>query len=289
MKRLFIIFIAIILSVNTAHAQASYCCAVPEGLSSPIARGITNALGCNLLAKKAAKTAIIRVLKRNAEGDYDIKIDSYSGMDLKKGKFKSLEIEGKNLNNKGVYVSHVYMKTLCDYNYVDYWKHPAIFYTDVPVAFTAQISEDDLNKTLVDMGYIQKLTDLNIGGISFFKIDNVRFKLKRNKIYLIVQMKAPILMGERIVKFTFSGKLNVENGKILLENLESENLKNINMTKFVDIINSMNPFDIPLQIIRGSDSTLSINGIRIIDNKICVDGIIVVKRSCNGQTEEEKQ
>ena len=101
-------------------------------------------------------------------------------------------------------------------------------------------------------------------------------------------MKAPILMGERTVRFTFSGKLNVENGKIVLENLSSENLRNINMSKFVDVINSMNPFDIPLEIFKGNDTTLSVNNVRIIENKICVDGIIVAKRSCDEQTKEEK-
>ena len=80
----------------------------------------------------------------------------------------------------------------------------------------------------------------------------------------------------------------LENGKIVLENLSSENLRNINMSKFVDVINSMNPFDIPLEIFKGNDTTLSVNNVRIIENKICVDGIIVAKRSCDEQTKEEK-
>ena len=102
-------------------------------------------------------------------------------------------------------------------------------------------------------------------------------------------MKAPFLMGERIVKFTFSGKLNVEDGKIVLDNLQSENLRNINLNAFVDIINSMNPFDLPLRLFRGADSTLSINNIKILDNKMYVDGIMVIKRSCDGQTKEETE
>ena len=286
------VFISLLISIFLAVpvlAQAEYCCEVPENLASPVARGITNALGWNFWTKKAAKIAIIKVLKRNAEGDYDVKIDSFSAMDLKKGKFKSAEIKGKNINTHGVYVSSVVMNTLCDYNYVDYWKRPVIFYTDLPLKFNAVITEEDLNKTLVDLGYIKKLTDLNIGGISLFSVDNVVFKMKNNKIYLIAQMKAPFLMGERLVKFTFSGKLNIEDGKIVLDNLQSENLRNINLNAFVDIINSMNPFDLPLRLFKGADSTLSISNIKILDNKMYVDGIMVIKRSCDGQTEEKAE
>ncbi len=289
MRRFLISLLMLLLLISPAFAQAEYGCQVPENLASPVARGITNALGFNFLTKKAAKTAMIKVLKRNAEGDYDVKIDSFSAMDLKKGKFKSLEIEGKNISTHGVYVSSVVMNTICDYNYVDYWKRPVIFYTDLPLYFKAEITEEDLNKTLVDLGYIKKLTDLNIAGVSLFTVDNVVFKMKNNKIYLIAQMKAPFLMGERVVKFTFSGKLNVENGKIVLDNLQSENLRNINLNAFVDIINSMNPFDLPLRIFRGADSTLSINNIKILDNKMYVDGIMVIKRSYNGQTKEETE
>ena len=289
MRRFFICLLMSMLLAAPVLAQAEYCCEVPEKLASPVARGITNALGWNFWTKKAAKVAIIKVLKRNADGDYDVKIDSYSAMDLKKGKFKSVEIKGENINTHGVYVSSVVMNTICDYNYVDYWKRPVIFYTDLPLYFNAVITEEDLNKTLVDLGYIKKLTDLNIGGVSLFTVDNVVFKMKNNKIYLIAQMKAPFLMGERIVKFTFSGKLNVEDGKIVLDNLQSENLRNINLNAFVDIINSMNPFDLPLRLFRGADSTLSINNIKILDNKMYVDGIMVIKRSCDGQTKEETE
>lgn len=288
MKKIIILLMAFFITGGMINAEESYSCAVPEKLSSPVMRGITNCLGCNWFAKKVAKTAIIKVLKRNADGDYDIKIDSFSAMDLKQGKFKSLEIEGKNLSARGIYVSSAYLKTLCNYNYADYRKNPIVFYTDIPMLFSAEISEDDLNKTLIDLGYIKKLMDLNIGGISFFTVDNVIFKLKNNKIYLIAQMKAPILMGERTVRFTFSGKLNVENGKIVLENLASENLRNINMSRFVEVVNSMNAFDIPLEIFKGNETQLSVNNVKIIENKICVDGIIVAKRSCNEQTKEEK-
>ena len=289
MNKLFILFLSLLFVHNFALADVQYNCPVPEGLSSPLARGITNALGMNLLTKKAAKVAIVRLLKKNAQGNYDVKIDSYSAMDLKKGKFKSVKIDAKDINAKGVYVSSAHLETICPYNHVDYWQHPAIFYTDVPMTFNAVITEDNLNKTLIDMGYIQKITDIKLGNLSFFKVDNVEFKLKHNKIYLITYMKAPVLMGEKTIKMTFSGKLNIEDGKIVLENLQSENLRNIDLSKFVDMINELNPFDLPLKVFKGTDTILSIKNIKILDNKIYINGIMVVKRSIYGQKEEEKE
>ena len=131
--------------------------------------------------------------------------------------------------------------------------------------------------------------DLNFSGVSFFKVDNISFRIKNSKLYLITHLKAPLLLGDKSIKLTFSGKLNIENGKIVLENVQSESLRNIDMSKFLDMINSMNPFDIPLDIFKGTETTMSISDVKVIENKIYVNGIIVVKRSCDGQTEEEKQ
>ena len=108
-------------------------------------------------------------------------------------------------------------------------------------------------------------------------------------MYIIAHLKAPLLLGDKSIKLTFSGKLNIENGKIVLENVQSESLRNIDMSKFLDMINSMNPFDIPLDIFKGAETTMSVSDVKVIENKIYVNGIIVVKRSCDGQTEEEKQ
>lgn len=288
MKKLLLIILIMLFCSDVTMAQVKYCCSVPEDLSSPIARGLTNAVGCNLIAKKTAKVALTRLLKKNSEGEYNIKIDSFSAMDLKKGKFKSAEIEGENVSTHGVYISNIKMNTLCDYNRIDYSQKPAFFYTDIPLKFTAEITEDNLNKTLIDLGYIKKMTDINLGGISFFKIDNANIKLKNNKLYLIIHVKAPLLLGDKIIKIAFSGKPNVENGKIVLENVQSENLRNLDMTQFLHLINSLNPFEIPLNIFQGTDTVLSVDDIKIMENKIYVNGIIVVKRSCNGQTEKEK-
>lgn len=269
-------------------ADELYCCGVPNWSMSCVGRVLTNAFGVNLAAKKVAKIAIKRALKHSAPGDYDVKIDSYSAKDLKQGKFKAVEIVGRNISMDGVYVSAATMKSLCEYNYVDYNKDPVIFHTDLPLAFTAEITADNLNKTFIDLGYIKKLSDLSFGNYSFFYVDDVAFKLKNNKLYLVTKMKAPLIMGEKIIKITFSGKLNVEDGKIVLENVSSENLRNVNLSGFVDMINNMNPFDIPLQVFKENHTILSIKSVRILDNKIYVDGIMVMKRSCYGQKEEKK-
>lgn len=285
----FLFILIVLFFTNAALAGELYSCSVPDWSLSPFARIITNAFGCNLAAQKTAKIIIKKLLKENADGDYQIKLDSYSAVDLKRGKFKSVEIYGEDISSEnGIYVSTLSLKTLCEYNHVDYTQDPIVFYTDVPMSFSIVLSEEDLNNTLIDVGYIKKMLEIDACNLPFFYLDNINFKIKHNKIYLIVQMKAPLLMGERKIKITLSGKLNVENGKIVLDNLESENLKGVNLSQFISLINKMNPFEIPLQIIKGNNSKLRVNNVRILDNKICIDGIIVMKRSLNGQKKEEK-
>lgn len=280
MKKFLVLFSIILFSTMSVNAEAvtsDWNTSQTMDLAPSFSRVMTNALGMNFFARKTAAKIIKKKLNTVAPGDYDVNIDSYSAIDLKNGKFKSLNIHGSNISSKGFYVSAIDLNTLSDYNYIDYKSNPIQFKNDFPMSFTATISENDLNKTLINMGYIKKLTDINFVGISLFTVDNVAFKLKNNKIYLIAQMKAPFLMGEKLVKFTFSGKLNVENGKIVLDDVCSENLKNISLNKFVDKINNMNLFDLPLDVFKGTETNLSIKDVKIVDNKILVNGTIIVK------------
>ena len=283
MKKNLIIFLSVLISTIVVNANELCSCNLPKDLASPTAVKVTNALGYNLITKSIAKTVINKLLHKNIDGDFNIEIESFSGIDLKKGKFKSIKIEGNNIASNGVHITYAKAYTMCDYNWVDYWNSPVVFHTDVPAYFNAEISEDDLNKSLQDVGTLKNLLNINLGGISILKLDNICFKLENDKIRVIFYLKVPFLFGVKPIKISFSGKLSVVDGKIVFDDVISESLKGINLSKIVDDINATNPFDFNLRILKGQNTKLSVNSVSILDNKVYVNGIINVMRSSKNE------
>ena len=70
-------------------------------------RVTTNMLGYNFIAKKVAQGVIKKTLKESLNGDYKVKFDSFSGVDLKKGKFRGFTIDGKDLSSDDLSVSRL--------------------------------------------------------------------------------------------------------------------------------------------------------------------------------------
>ena len=117
--------------------------------ASTLVRVTTNMFGYNFITRHIAQNVIKKALNKNVKGDYTVKIDSFSGVDLKKGKFRGLIIDGKDLClEDSIYFSKLHLETTSNFNYVDYSKKPIVFKTDVPMDYVVEITEDDLNKTV---------------------------------------------------------------------------------------------------------------------------------------------
>ena len=242
MKKIISLFLIFWALSSIVFAGNQCYCSDSKELTCGFTRVVTNCLGMKFLAEKTAEKIIAHSLRKNFNGSFDVDIESFSAPDLKKGRIKSATIHGKNLAARGVYISEVKVNTLCDYNYVEYNKDPIIFHTNIPLKFETTITEEDLNNTVVDMKLIDDFSHMNGYGISLFKVEDVKIKLKNNKIYLIVCVKAPILMGDRLIKISFTGKLNIVDGKIVFENITSENLRNVSLDNFLAKLNEINMF-----------------------------------------------
>ena len=73
------------------------------------------------------------------------------------------------------------------------------------------------------------------------------------------------------------------------ENITSENLRNVSLDNFLAKLNEINMFNIPIKTFTGVDSKLKLKNVKILENKLYIDGIIVIKRNdTNGQKKEKK-
>ena len=87
------------------------------------------------IAEGIAKKGIKSALKKETGVEFDVKFNGYTTSSIKKGVFKNLELTGKDVNVDGVEIPYINVKSLTEYNYIDYNQNPVRFKSDMDFAY----------------------------------------------------------------------------------------------------------------------------------------------------------
>lgn len=281
MKKFIITFFSLVLLLSST-ASGKNCnydefkCKEESGLTPSYSRFFSQITGTNFIAERIAQSIIKKNIKKTVGGDFSVRLKSYSTKDMKAGRFKSFEIKGKHINIDSIYLSEFKMRTLCDFNYISLdkdWNMTIV--DDVPLIFDITITQDDLNKTMESKEYKRLLSDINLLGAGIFTVESSSMKIKDDKIYYIMNIAIPFVRGTQEV--AICAALEAVNGDIKFVDVELLN-KNFMLKshKLSTILNYINPLDFSVKILENKDARLNINNVLIIDNKILVDGSVVL-------------
>lgn len=280
MKKIILSFV-LLLAVQGVQAQdcSTLKCPAPYDLTSGFSRGMSTVTGQKFLSEKIGEKLVKKAIKKNiTSGDIKVNLDAYSVRDLKAGRFKSLEIDGKNVDIQGVYISSFNAKTLCNFNYIaNDKKGNYIVKEDIPASFNAIITEEDLNKTMLSSDYKRMIDDINsIGGnLNIFQITSTNIKLKNDKMYYVLKYSMPFVRKTK--ELVITANLKVENGQIKLANTSFlNNSMALDVDKLSKLINYINPLDFSAKILENKDAKFNIETVNISNGKITIDGNMTI-------------
>lgn len=280
MKKIILSFV-LLLAVQGVQAQdcSTQKCPAPYDLTSGFSRGMSTVTGQKFLSEKIGEKLVKKAIKKNiTSGDIKVDLDAYSVRDLKAGRFKSLEINGKNVDIQGVYISSFNAKTLCNFNYIANDKRGNyIVKEDIPASFNAIITEEDLNKTMLSSDYKRMIDDINsIGGnLNIFQITSTNIKLKNDKMYYVLKYSMPFVRKTK--ELVITANLKVENGQIELANTSFlNNSMALDVDKLSKLINYINPLDFSAKILENKDAKFNIETVNISNGKITIDGNMTI-------------
>lgn len=280
MKKIILSFV-LLLAVQGVQAQdcSTLKCPAPYDLTSGFSRGMSTVTGQKFLSEKIGEKLVKKAIKKNiTSGDIKVNLDAYSVRDLKAGRFKSLEINGKNVDIQGVYISSFNAKTLCNFNYIANDKRGNyIVKEDIPASFNATITDEDLNKTMLSSDYKRMIDDINsIGGnLNIFQITSTNIKLKNDKMYYVLKYSMPFVRKTK--ELVITANLKVENGQIELANTSFlNNSMALDVDKLSKLINYINPLDFSVKILENKDAKFNIETVNISNGKIAIDGNMTI-------------
>ena len=115
----------------------------------------------NPIAESTAQRILKKALKKEVgDGDYKVKFSAYTLSSLRKGIFKSIEIQGKDLEIEEIPVQYIKVKTLTDYNWIDITEKPVKIKSDMIFGYEMELTEKSINKALEKKDYQKVLENL---------------------------------------------------------------------------------------------------------------------------------
>lgn len=271
MKKIFSFFLIALMTVNIAFGVDKYSVEYLQGKNHfSLTKG---------LAESAVKRALKKALKKETGANFDVKFEGYTLSSIKRGVFKSLEISGKDINVEGIKVPYVSLKSLDDYNYIDYTKNPIEFKCDMTYAYDLLLDDEAINSALKNSNYNKTLAKVNKISSPLFIVKGVRTKITDNNLYIITDYNLPLSVTKDR-SFVAQSDFEVINGKIKAKNVRIDTAYgNLGLNKVANLINYLNPLEFTVDVLESGKQKTIIENVNIVDNKVKVSGKIYVKQT----------
>lgn len=284
MRKIILTMGLVFLTATNALAGCNYtekCAPKAYDISSKTGQNISKYTGSTFIAEKIAQAIIKKELKKATKEKFKVKINSYSAGDLARGRFKSLEITGKNLEIDGTYITLLELKTLCPFNYVKVEKDKIKFRENMVMGFKTEITNDDLRKTMQSGGYLEMLNKINLSalGITFLKLNNADVQIKNNKLYFSMKVTSSLLLSKPM-NVVVAADLKVEDGRIVVTKVDFVNIfTRVDLSSITYLLNAINPLNFSLDVLENKNTKMNIKTLTIIGDKITTEGIILIPKN----------
>ena len=232
----------------------------------------------NPIAESFAERTIKSSLQKETGGKYKVKFEGYSLASMKKGIFKDLEITGENVTAEGIPIPYVHLKSLTDYNYVDYTADPITFKSDMKFEYDMLLSAESMNTALKHSNYNAVLENINKLAYPMFVVNGVSTKIINNKLYILTEYNFPIAPSAKNKVFVASSDFTVKDGKIRAANVKLDSAYGkISLSKVANLLNLLNPLEFTMEVLESKRCNGNIENVKIVDNKVKIDGNIFIK------------
>lgn len=280
MKKIVLLLGMLLIANTSAMAACKYNCVAPYDMNNKFRTFVGAISGVNFSAEKVGQKVVKKAFNKVANNDnLKVKLDSYSAKDLKNGIFKSLSIEGQNVNVNDIYLSYLKLDTLCNFNYIKQVDNEIVFMEDFPMSFDIRMTASDINKTMQSEKYQRIINDLNqlgnsIGGL---KISSTKVAVKSSKFYYIIGIAIPFIRTEQ--KIVINSDLVVKKGKIDFANTKLvSDAFSIDLKKIDFILNYLNPLDFSVNILDNKEAKVSVDSVSIQNSVIHTKGVVIIPK-----------
>ncbi len=283
MKKILLLFLLLLnIQVVVAKDYGVFC---SSGYADKTFKGDLMSLsGVNFINKNIIEYQIQKAIKKNTGSNPKVNIEGFWGTSILDGEFKSFKAKSKNLFFNDVYLSDVSVESVCPYNKVNYKDNRLYFDENFVLKYSANITQDDLDKTIQQSQYQKVIDKINSNNIfsSVFKIEASKVEIKNDRLVLSFGLHSKDNSGifsfmNKLPKLYIETGLDIEDGKIKFCSLNSNLAQK--SRDLIDVINSLNPFLYNVKFDKHNEGKLDIEKVKIADSKIALEGYLTFEKN----------
>lgn len=271
MKKFLILLIAILFAVPVFAVDKK---------SAEYLRNKRHLSPMNPIVESIAEKAIKKSLKKETGAKFKVKFEGYTLSSMKAGVFKNLVIKGKNLTVEDIFLPYLELKTVTDYNRIDYTQNPVVAKSDMVFEYNLGLSEKSINDALKSKEYQKTIEKINKRAYPLFVLSDARIRIKDNRVYVIMSYNFPINPAKKDKTLVISTDFNVENGHIKAKNVGLNSAYgNLPIDKVTNLINLLDPLTFTLDVMNDNKCKSRIENVKIEDNIFQINGKMFVEGS----------
>ncbi len=222
--------------------------------------------------------AIKQSLKKELKGNYKVKFSGYTLASINSGVFKYMEITGEDFVINDIPIPYTNIKTLSDYNRINYKQTPIVVESDIELEILTKLSEESINEALKSEEYMKVLRQINKKAFPVFTLSGVKVKIKGERVYIIMSYNFPLAPREKDRTFMVSSKFKILNDEIKSYDVAfNEKYGNLPIDKVNNLVNLVNPLNFTLKLIDEKNCDCKIENIKIEDDIIAINGKMYIK------------
>lgn len=283
MKKILLIFLSLLLSLAQAKNYQDFCSTnIPKKTLKGNLMSIT---GFNSLTRNIIESAISHSVKKETGAKFNIKMNNFYGVNLLNGEFKSLSAKAKKYQADGIFLSDINVQTICPYNHISYSNDEINFRKNLVLKYSANLTQDDLNKIISSSDYQKMLDKMNNDKTisSLIQIKNSNVLINNDKLifkYEVLPLYGVNLSSflgkkQKTISLNFTAGLEVKNGKVQICNFKF-NSKGANSKIFSSLVNKLNPTTWQIDVDKNKKGDLVVENVKIANSKIYFDGYILI-------------
>lgn len=282
-----IVFLIMLLFINTAQADADICqvvCPIKDTNTIKDETFINKYTGMSFLSKKMVELAVEKEINSELNSKANAELKIFNIKSLKNGEFKGIKLHSESIKYKALSLSDFEAETICSYNKIVYKNNRLYYPFELPFKYRANITNKDIQNILSSEDFQKEINQnpVKINGIKLFTIQPPSVEIKNGNIYFRIPLKTMFAK----ISISFKANIEVENNKIVLKNITLGSKSNIiDDSMLPNLIDYVNPITYRMEEFNSKFCKIHITKAKIVNDKIETEGIFIINKNYGGENE----